>query len=138
MVVGTVPESDSRGDVALTVALFLGVGSAAYYLINDIRLRNQWRRAMAYAPPHTQTARGSYGFPRSAPPAPPYPGVLVSQPQPQPFAPWAYPPDAPVPQPPPQRVAPARIDQVRAELDELSDYLRKHGDRRDGDHEGGR
>jgi hypothetical protein len=36
--------------------------------------------------------------------------------------------------PPPQRPAPARIDQVRAELDELSDYLR----RQDGDHEGGR
>ena len=28
--------------------------------------------------------------------------------------------------PAPQRPAPARIDQVRAELDELSDYLRKH------------
>ncbi|MFD0505964.1 hypothetical protein ACFQ0G_30105 [Streptomyces chiangmaiensis] len=32
----------------------------------------------------------------------------------------------PPPQPQPQRPAPARIDQVRAELDELSDYLRKH------------
>ncbi|KAB1986324.1 hypothetical protein [Streptomyces triticiradicis] len=142
VVVGTVPESDSRGDVALTVALLLGVGSAAYYLIADIRLRNAWRRSMAYAPPHTQTAREPYGFPRPAPPAPPYPGVLMSQPQPQPqpqpFAPWAYPPEAPVPQRPPQRVAPARIDQVRAELDELSDYLRKHGDRHDGDHGGGR
>ncbi|MFD0393694.1 hypothetical protein ACFQ3Z_19900 [Streptomyces nogalater] len=39
------------------------------------------------------------------------------------------PPVAPPPQPP----APARIEQVRAELDELSDYLR----RQDG-HEGGR
>jgi hypothetical protein len=36
--------------------------------------------------------------------------------------------------PPSQRPAPARIDQVRAELDELSDYLRKH----DGRHEDGR
>ncbi len=34
----------------------------------------------------------------------------------------------PVVQPQPQRPAPARIDQVRAELDELSDYLRKHED----------
>jgi len=49
-----------------------------------------------------------------------------------------YPPNTPMPQLPPQRATPARIDQVRAELDELSDYLRRHGDRRDGDHEGGR
>jgi hypothetical protein len=49
-------------------------------------------------------------------------------------------PHTPIPGPPqtgpltaPQRPAPDRIDQVRAELDELSDYLRKH----DG-HEGGR
>ncbi|MEU7050487.1 hypothetical protein AB0A67_19240, partial [Streptomyces eurythermus] len=40
-----------------------------------------------------------------------------------------HPPAAPLPRPP----APARIEQVRAELDELSDYLR----RQDG-HEGGR
>ncbi|MEU6276305.1 hypothetical protein ABZ871_28425 [Streptomyces populi] len=150
MVVGTVPYSDRRGDVALTVALFLGVGSAAYYLTSDIRLHNERRRAMAYAPTHPWTAPGPYGAPLSAPPAPlsappaplsappapPYPGALVARPAPP--APGAYPPDPPVPQPPPQRVAPARIDQVRAELDELSDYLRKHGDRHDGDHEGGR
>ncbi|MFB7246157.1 hypothetical protein CW362_19135 [Streptomyces populi] len=133
MVVGTVPYSDSRGDVALTVALLLGVGSAAYYLTSDIRFHNERRRSMAYAPTHPWTVPGPYAGPLSAPPAPPYPGVLV--PQPAPPVPGAYPP---VLQPPPQRVAPARIDQVRAELDELSDYLRSHGDRRDGDHEGGR
>ncbi|NKQ28650.1 hypothetical protein HF200_30895 [Streptomyces galbus] len=37
-----------------------------------------------------------------------------------------------------QRAAPARIDQVRAELDELSDFLRKQEGRPGGDHEGGR
>jgi hypothetical protein len=46
-------------------------------------------------------------------------------------------PSASLPQPPvpapPQRPAPSHIDEVRAELDELSDFLRKH----DG-HEGGR
>ena len=53
-------------------------------------------------------------------------------------------PQSPLPTapPPPQRPAPARIDQVRAELDELSDYLRKHDghheDSHQGDHEGGR
>ncbi|MFE2535046.1 hypothetical protein [Streptomyces sp. NPDC059371] len=140
MVVGTVPESDRRGDVALTVALILGAGSVAYYLASDIRLHNAWRRSTGYAPPHVQTAQGPYGGPGPAQPAPPYPGILVPQPQPQPQppVPQAYLPHTPMPQPPPQRVAPARIDQVRAELDELSDYLRRHGDRRDGDHESGR
>jgi hypothetical protein len=55
--------------------------------------------------------------------------------------PTPAPAPAPVPAPPPpsRRPAPARIDQVRAELDELSDYLRKHPGRTDGDQaEGGR
>jgi hypothetical protein len=42
---------------------------------------------------------------------------------------------APVPQPP-QRPAPSHIEQVRAELDELSDYLRKHDGRNDGSESG--
>ena len=130
MVVGTVPESDSRGDVALTVALILGAGSVAYYLASDIRFHNAGRRPVGYAPLHPRTAPGPYGHPQSAP----YPGFHV----PQPPVPQVYPPNTPMPQPPPQRATPARIDQVRAELDELSDYLRRHGDRRDGDHEGGR
>lgn len=143
MVVGTVPYSDGRGDVALTVALLLGAGSAAYYLTSDIRLHNAWRRSMAYAPPHPWPAHGPYGFPQPAPPAPPYPAVLMSQPQPpvpqpQLSVPQPYLPNAPMPQTPPRRVPPARIDQVRAELDELSDYLRKHEDQRYGEHEGGR
>ncbi|MFF3418630.1 hypothetical protein ACFYW9_28650 [Streptomyces sp. NPDC002698] len=138
MVVGTVPESDSRGDVALAVALILGAGSVAYYLANDIRFHNAGRRPIGYVPLHPPTAPGPYGHPQPAPSAPPYPGFHVSQPQAQPPVPQAYPPNTPMPQPPPQRATPARIDQVRAELDELSDYLRRHGDRRDGDHEGGR
>ncbi|CAM5330372.1 hypothetical protein SVIOM342S_02197 [Streptomyces violaceorubidus] len=50
---------------------------------------------------------------------------------PHPVAPYA--PAAPVAPPPQHRPAPARIDQVRAELDELSDYLRHH----DGGHQQG-
>lgn len=141
MVVGTVPESDSRGDVALAVAVILGAGSVAHYLASDIRFHNAARRPIGYAPFHAQTAPGPYGHPQSAPPAPPYPGLHVPQaqpPVPQPPVPQAYPPNTLMPQPPPQRATPARIDQVRAELDELSDYLRRHGDRRDGEHEGGR
>ncbi|MFD6548917.1 hypothetical protein [Streptomyces sp. NPDC058398] len=131
MIVGTVPESDSRGDVALAVALILAAGSVAYYLASDIRLHHEGPRPLGYAPPHTGTTHGPYGPPR---PAPPCPGVLG----PQPPVPQAYPPSTPMPQTPPRRATPARIDQVRAELDELSDYLRRHGDRREGDHEGGR
>ncbi|MGW3914219.1 hypothetical protein ACWEBX_22225 [Streptomyces sp. NPDC005070] len=143
MIVGTLPESDHWGDVALTGSLVLSAGSVAYYLVSDIRFHRARRRSTRHAPFHVQTAHRPFGFPQPAPPVPPYPGVLMSQPQPpvpqpQPSVPQAYPPNTPMPQPPPQRAAPARIDQVRAELDELSDYLRRHGDRRDGDHEGGR
>ncbi|MFE9878103.1 hypothetical protein [Streptomyces sp. NPDC005784] len=145
VIVGTVPESDTRGDVALAVALTIGAGSVAYYLVNDIRFHNAGQRFTGYAPPHVQTAREPYGYPQPAPPAPPYPGTPVSQPQPQPQPPVPQPylpntpmPQPSMPQPPSRRATPARIDQVRAELDELSDYLRKHEDQRDGEHEGGR
>jgi hypothetical protein len=40
--------------------------------------------------------------------------------------------------PPPRRPEPARLDQVRAELDELSDYLRRHDGGSTGGSEGGR
>ncbi|MGW0969023.1 hypothetical protein [Streptomyces sp. NPDC002516] len=142
MVVGTVPESDSRGDVALAVALTVGAGSVAYYLVGDIRFHAVERRFTGYASPYAQTVREPYGHPQ---PAPPYPGPPAPQPPvpgtpvPQPPVPGPYVPGTPVPQPPPpQRPAPARIDQVRAELDELSDYLRKHGGQGHGGHEGGR
>lgn len=151
-VVGTVPETDTRSDVALAVVLILGAGSAAYYLATDIRLHQAGRRFAGYAPPHAQTVHVPYGYPQPVQPAPPYPGTPVPQPHlPQPPAGRAYIPNPPMPQapapqppipqsPPAQRPAPARIDQVRAELDELSDYLRKHGDSQDGTggHEGGR
>lgn len=74
----------------------------------------------------------AYGYPQTVTP---FSATPVPQPQPQPPLhqtqmpqPPYTPPQSqtPVPPPPPQRPAPARIDQVRAELDELSDYLRKH------------
>ncbi|MPY64025.1 hypothetical protein FNH08_44775, partial [Streptomyces spongiae] len=53
----------------------------------------------------------------------PPPAPVQQQPPAQPQPPV---PPQPQQQAQPQRPSPARIDQVRAELDELSDYLRKH------------
>ncbi|MFE0476214.1 hypothetical protein ACFW2V_31940 [Streptomyces sp. NPDC058947] len=153
LVVGTLPEEDVRTDIALGLILLLGAGSAIYFLIVDIAHHGERRQFTGYpASPHAPTVHSPYGYP--------HPGSSYAQtstPVPQPPAPHTGPhtpaPHTPVPrdatphgpapvQPPasPQRPAPARIDQVRAELDELSDYLRRQegDDRRDGDREGGR
>ncbi|ELS53866.1 hypothetical protein [Streptomyces viridochromogenes] len=127
-------------------ALVIGglVLSIAYYLSADIRHFHQLRFP-AYR--GQQPPAPAYGYPQAPSPyaattmpqSPPLP--RTSAPPPLPRTPAPMPRDAahhtPVP-PPPQRPAPARIDQVRAELDELSDYLRQHDGRQDGDHEGGR
>ena len=123
-VVGSLPESDPRTDVAMSLVLLLGLFSSVYFLVMDIRVHQQ-RRFAGYPPPQGPTVHTGYGYPQ---PTPPYTSTLLPQPPTPPVsAPGAVPP-------PPQRPAPARIDQVRAELDELSDYLRKH----DGNPEGGR
>ena len=124
-VVGSLPESDPRTDVAMSLVLLLGLFSSVYFLVMDIRVHQQ-RRFAGYPPPQGPTVHTGYGYPQ---PTPPYTSTLL----PQPPAPPVSAPGV-VPPPPPQRPAPARIDQVRAELDELSDYLRKH----DGNPEGGR
>ncbi|MET8952372.1 hypothetical protein ACWEO4_03650 [Streptomyces sp. NPDC004393] len=111
VVVGSVPESDHRGDLALVVVLILGAFSGAHFLVFDIR-HHRALPPTPYAPPRT-----GYGYPAPAP----YPAAPQAQTPPPP-----YPPTPPQP----QRPAPARIDQVRAELDELSDYLRRHEDGR--------
>ncbi|MGW0995516.1 hypothetical protein [Streptomyces sp. NPDC002520] len=142
-VVGTVPESDSRGDVALATVLILGIASTVHFLVTDIRYNARTGRPpTGYAPPHAGTvpsAPSAYGYPG---PAAPFTATTAPVTPVAPNAPHTPPamPHTPIPGPPqaapltpPQRPAPARIDQVRAELDELSDYLRKH----DG-HEGGR
>ncbi|MFC8434339.1 hypothetical protein [Streptomyces sp. NPDC057253] len=132
-VVGSLPESDPRTDVAMSLVLLLGLFSSVYFLVMDIRVHQQ-RRFVGYPPPQGPTVHTGYGYPQ---PTPPFTSTLLPQPQPPVPAPGVVPP-------PPQRPAPARIDQVRAELDELSDYLRKHeggnsgGSTGGGPHDGGR
>ncbi|MEU1402083.1 hypothetical protein ABZ471_06885 [Streptomyces sp. NPDC005728] len=126
----------------LGMTLLLGALPIAlvYYLAADVRHFQKLREAYARGP-----AVSGYGYPR--PPAP-FTATTVAQTPAPVRPPMAH---TPVPQPPlttppPQRPAPARIDQVRAELDELSDYLRKHDGHQDGrddgmqdaGHEGGR
>jgi len=137
-VVGTVPESDLRGDIAMGVLLLLGAFSTAYFLVFDIR---HHRTASPFGPmPSQPTATVPSGY---AVPAPPRPGygyptgqpyaAMQPTPTPQPSytpAPTPTPQPSYTPPPSPQHPASARIDQVRAELDELSDYLRKHEDGR--------
>lgn len=149
-VIGTLPESDPRTDVALAVVLLLGAFSAVYFLSVDIEHHRSRPPFPGYVPP--QPPPTGYGYPQ---PASPYTAThpqspVQSTPVPQAPVPQAHVPQTPVPQTPvpqtpvpqtpvpppapPQRPTPVRIDQVRAELDELSDYLRKH----EGNHEDGR
>jgi hypothetical protein len=144
-VVGSLPESNPLTDVGIIVLLLLGAGSGTYYILFDMRRR----QSPLYGPVPPAGAvyppgpRQGYGYP--APPQQPYAHRPVP---PQPYAATqAAPGPVPAPQPPytpgpsstpipnsaenaANRPEPARIDQVRAELDELSDYLRKQeGDR---------
>ena len=96
------------GNAAMGLMLINLAVSVTYYLIADIRHARRHQLAMAPA---------MYGRP---PQQPPY-GYPQPQPQPQPRPqPYTQPPT-----PQNQGQPPQRIDQVRAELDELSDYLRK-------------
>ncbi|MEV5145948.1 hypothetical protein AB0L14_16255 [Streptomyces sp. NPDC052727] len=154
VVVGELPEKDWRSDVALGLLMLLGVASAVYYLAVDIRLHQRQRFtgfAHTHATTHAPPVPGPYGFGHAAPPyptpvpAPQHPGppahpTPIPPPHtgtPGPSHTGAAPPAPVPPAEPPQRPAPARIDQVRAELDELSDYLRRH-DGHEGHGEGGR
>lgn len=121
--------SSPAGSLGLVLMMLNGLACAIYFLVVDIQYYGR-PMPMANMPPQQTTL---YGY-QQAPPAP-HAGTPVPQPPaPQPYGgtPVPQPPppqSAPAP-PPPQRPAPVRIDQVRAELDELSDYLRKHEDGR--------
>lgn len=155
-VVGSLPEGDRRTDVAMAALILIGAAASAYFLVVDIRLHAAPRQFTGYAPPQAPAAHygrthpaGPYAPtlvpqpPHTPAPQPPHPGFQAPIPQaPASTAPVTRTPvpQGPAPTPPPQHPAPARIDQVRAELDELSDYLRKHDGNGtgNGNHEGGR
>ncbi|MFI1000099.1 hypothetical protein ACIP10_13285 [Streptomyces galbus] len=154
-VVGSVPETDVRSDIALATALILGAAAAAYFVMVDVQLERNRQRFGPGPQGPGPAAPTVFGYARPAPPVSPYATTHVPQqppvtpvpgphtPIPQPHTPIPQPPPAhsstaPGPVPPPQRPTPARIDQVRAELDELSDFLRQQEGRPGGDHEGGR
>ncbi|MER6088438.1 hypothetical protein [Streptomyces bluensis] len=119
-------EFQAEGSAGMWLMLVGMVPIVAYYLYADIRHFSQYRPTQyAQTTGYAQPPQTGYGYPgpQPFPPSPPVQQPPPVQPQAQ-GQPQPHP--QPQPQPQPQRPAPARIDQVRAELDELSDYLRKH------------
>lgn len=135
-----------RGAVGMAVLISSGFFAAGWYLYADVRHYRLRRQAPAYGLGQTVPTYGSPHAPYR--PAPGYgqgtvpsAGMPADAPRtplnelPTQHAPTQYSPTRPVPPAPPvapgtpprATPAPARIDQVRAELDELSDYLRRHG-----------
>ncbi|MFJ9179536.1 hypothetical protein [Streptomyces sp. NPDC102360] len=121
-IIGSLPEEDTRTDVALALLLLLALGSAVYFLVYDIR-RSQTAPTLSPYAPRTPPA---YGHPQPQQPWPTAPPQSHAMPTQTMGTPTPTPPPTPPPAPPRnQSPPPHRIDQVRAELDELSDYLRK-------------
>lgn len=124
-IVRTPDDPDDMSDASVLLMLLwivaLLAGVITYYLYVEIRHYSSLR-SLGSPPPYT---------------APAHPGPLPYQqhpaqqqqhqhPQPNPYT-VQTPPPTPTP-------APRRLDQVRAELDELSDYLRKENkENRDGE-----
>ncbi|MEU9086731.1 hypothetical protein [Streptomyces sp. NPDC048357] len=103
-----------QGNLGAGGSIFTGFAICVYFLVADIKHHEARRTALpAYGYPaapyaHPQQASPSYGYPHAQTPVPQQPAA------------------APVPpQAPPQPTPPPRIGQVRAELDELSELLRK-------------
>ncbi|MER7949016.1 hypothetical protein ABTY59_16670 [Streptomyces sp. NPDC096079] len=108
-VTGDEEPTTAESFIGVGVMVLLVAGSITYYLVAEIR-RLDGGAPAAYRP---------QGYDPAAVTVP----SAVANPQPNPYARPVVPPPA-VPQPHPHTPGP-RIDQVRAELDELSDLLRK-------------
>ncbi|MEU9165642.1 hypothetical protein AB0D29_35875 [Streptomyces sp. NPDC048424] len=103
-----------QGNLGAGGSIFTGFAVCVYFLVADIKHHEARRTALpAYGYPsapyaHPQQTSPAYGYPHTQTPVPQQPAA------------------APVPpQAPPQPTPPPRIGQVRAELDELSELLRK-------------
>ncbi|MFF1263379.1 MULTISPECIES: hypothetical protein [unclassified Streptomyces] len=128
-----------RGDAGMIMLLVTLAGVVLYYLVADIlhcrkgRLGFYGGYASGYQPQQQfrqpPLQQPAYGYPQAqhyAPPTP-QPAPPTTPPVHDQLTQTAGQAPTPVPTPAPQHQAPPphRIDQVRAELDELSDYLRK-------------
>nr|WSX51529.1 hypothetical protein OG409_22880 [Streptomyces sp. NBC_00974] len=115
----TIDNSGWQANTGAIGTILTGLGVCVYYLVTDIRHHEARKAAAAggwypqpaspYMPPQqlSRETRPSYGYPQTGP-----------QPAPQ-----RTPEPTPTPTPAPPQ--PPRIGQVRAELDELSELLRK-------------
>ncbi|MFD9519419.1 hypothetical protein [Streptomyces sp. NPDC059979] len=122
---GLDPTSDTTGwqsDTGGFGTLITGLAACVYFLVSDIKHHEavrtgmpagQWYPSQPAPYAHPQQSAPSYGYPPAQAP------TVHSTPTPSPS-----PAPAP-PQVPPQTTPPPRIGQVRAELDELSELLRK-------------
>ncbi|MFI6083733.1 hypothetical protein ACIBBB_22585 [Streptomyces sp. NPDC051217] len=138
--------SSPAGNVGVIGMLLTGTAAIVYYLYADFRhYRGHSAPYPGYYPPHMAPpyqpppANSGYGYggptrPMTGPQQQPLPHPPQHQPQRHQQPPYAQPgPATPAPAQPNHSTPPPRIDQVRAELDELSDLLRRdsgEGDRR--------
>ncbi|MFE9248797.1 hypothetical protein [Streptomyces sp. NPDC007088] len=112
-----------QGNLGMVFLLLNALGGTAYYLYADIMRRFPPLPAPAHAFPYARPQAPAPG----QGPAQAQATTRVSGQSPAPAPPYGYPPaphhgaHGPHPAPP---APPGRIDQVRAELDELSAYLR--------------
>ncbi|MEU0133504.1 hypothetical protein ABZ172_05625 [Streptomyces sp. NPDC006296] len=137
---GTLPQeddvlTDGQAVVFLSWAMVTFVGAVTYYLYAEIRHfgpyggpRGSHAGPYAGPPPGAPTFPSGGYAPWTTAPGPPVPNTPSYG---YPPAPRQSPAAAPEPRPEtPAAAPPQRLDQVRAELDALSDYLRKEGDGR--------
>ncbi|MFE6038505.1 hypothetical protein [Streptomyces sp. NPDC056452] len=124
---GTLPEdaeemTDAEALIGIGWLFVVVAGTVTYYLYAEIRHFGPYGGPQPGPPP---LPYGGYAQQQTVPaaPRPTYGYPPVPTPPPAPAQPPAATPPPAVPSP----ASPQRLDQVRAELDELSDYLRKEG-----------
>ncbi|MBT2480560.1 hypothetical protein [Streptomyces sp. ISL-94] len=116
VLIGLDPTEDTsgwQGNTGLGGSLLTAVLTCVYFLAADIRHYELRAAGGPPAPPWYPAQPAPYAHPQQTAPAYGYPPAQPSAQTPVP------------PQVPPQPIPPPRLGQVRAELDELSELLRK-------------